>query len=220
MNVQQLVKRLRREMTANPKKAIILGLVLLVGVYFWAPLLASWMGSGNTPVAAKASDASADLVPSFTAMLTAQTAAKPKDKETEKQHSWSTLAEWLDRDDRTTAADPQVVGRNPFCAVVEKKEIKVALPKVIKTRLTPQQLAMSLEGTMIGRQRKMAVIDGRGYQLGDTIKVRNRQGSAEFELSEIESHSAVLTLGGERFVLRIPRRDENESRELAKDTRR
>ena len=219
MNLQQLVKRLRRELTANPKKAIILGLVLLVGVYFWVPLLASWMGGGSAPAAAKAPDPNADLVPSFTAMLTGQTAAKPKDSQ--KQYPWSTVAEWLDRDGRTTAADPKGLERNPFCAVVEKKEVKkVVATKVIKTRLTPKQLSMTLEGTMIGRQRKMAIIDGKSYQEGDVIKVRNRQGSVEFELHEVQARSAILMRDGEPFVLRLPRWDESESRELAGDRRR
>jgi hypothetical protein len=79
---------------------------------------------------------------------------------------------------------------------------------------------MRLEGTVIGLQRKMAVIDGKSYQEGDTVKIRNRLGSAEFVLCEVQSHSVVLTLGSERFVLRIARWDENESRELAGDARR
>jgi hypothetical protein len=167
VKLQELVKRLRRELTANPKKAAILGLVLLVGLYCWVPLLASWMGGGSTSVAAKAPDANADLLPSFTAMLTGQTAAKPK--ETEKQYPWSTVAEWLDRDVRTTAADPRDLERNPFCAPPDK-ESKVVSTKVSKTRITPKQLSMTLEGTMIGRQRKMAIIDGKSYQSLNSAK--------------------------------------------------
>ena len=44
MSLERFAKRLRREVIANPKKAAILGIMLLVAIYFWTPLVMGWMG--------------------------------------------------------------------------------------------------------------------------------------------------------------------------------
>src|ERR1700681_3555557 len=42
--------KLRREIAANPKKAGILALLLIVAIWFWAPLLGKWFGKPETDV--------------------------------------------------------------------------------------------------------------------------------------------------------------------------
>ena len=43
VNIQNLSKQLNHEITANPKKAIFLGILMAVGLYFWVPLLWGWV---------------------------------------------------------------------------------------------------------------------------------------------------------------------------------
>jgi hypothetical protein len=42
VKLDKLVKQLRRDATANPKKTALLGVMALVALYFWGPLL--WKG--------------------------------------------------------------------------------------------------------------------------------------------------------------------------------
>ena len=42
VKLHKLAKQARRDLLANPKKAAILGLMLLVALYFWGPLLWKW----------------------------------------------------------------------------------------------------------------------------------------------------------------------------------
>ncbi len=39
MNLEKLTKQLRRDVAANPKKAALLGLMVVVALYFWGPLV-------------------------------------------------------------------------------------------------------------------------------------------------------------------------------------
>ena len=57
MNLNKLARQLRREAMANPKKAAVLGLLLLVALYFWGPLVwgrVAGDGASEKPPAAEA----------------------------------------------------------------------------------------------------------------------------------------------------------------------
>ena len=43
VKLDKLAKQARRDLLANPKKAALLGLMLLVAAYFWGPLLWKWL---------------------------------------------------------------------------------------------------------------------------------------------------------------------------------
>jgi hypothetical protein len=208
VNFEKLKERLVREAKANPAKAAVLGGMFLVGIYFWAPLLASWMGGDKPAVAAKTPDPNADLIPTFIAMTTTATPDKTTAKEPAKI-AWKTLAAWLDRDPRTNGTTVTAGQRDPFREVrppePEKKAPRpeaVAAP--VRRRLSPEQLGMTLEGTLIGARQKTAVIDGRVYREGQPIERRIDERAMVFELHEVQRQYVVLTAENERYELRIP----------------
>ena len=41
----RFARRLRREIAANPKKAGVLALLLVVAIWFWTPLMAKWFAN-------------------------------------------------------------------------------------------------------------------------------------------------------------------------------
>jgi hypothetical protein len=43
MSAQRIARQLRREIKANPKRAALLGGLVAIGIYFWAPLVAGWV---------------------------------------------------------------------------------------------------------------------------------------------------------------------------------
>ena len=42
MKLDKLVKQIGRDAAANPKKAALLGVMAVLALYFWAPLLVGW----------------------------------------------------------------------------------------------------------------------------------------------------------------------------------
>ena len=48
MKLDKLLKQAKRDLVASPKKAAVLGLMLLVAAYFWGPLLWKWMAPSGT----------------------------------------------------------------------------------------------------------------------------------------------------------------------------
>ena len=54
MKLDKLARQLRRDVAASPKKAVALGLMVLVALYFWAPMVWKWIapdqGKGKSTV--------------------------------------------------------------------------------------------------------------------------------------------------------------------------
>ena len=56
VKLDKLTKQLRRDIAANPKKAAALGLMVLVALYFWGPLVWSWFAPAAARESSKASN--------------------------------------------------------------------------------------------------------------------------------------------------------------------
>ncbi|MBW3598852.1 MAG: hypothetical protein KY475_16450, partial [Planctomycetes bacterium] len=56
--MEKLLRRLRRELTRNPKQSAVLGIGLLVAAYFWAPLAAGWLPGASKPKASNVAEKS------------------------------------------------------------------------------------------------------------------------------------------------------------------
>ena len=209
MSIQTIKNRLHREAKAHPAKAAALGGLFLVGVYFWAPLVVSWTGGGKTPTPAKAPDPNANLIPN-TASMTATTALSKTSSIAVTKIAWRMLAQWLDCDPRTIATIPGTAPRrDPFQATVsarqaEQQREQQAVAAAARVLASPQQLGMTLEGTLIGSRQKTAVIDGKVYREGQRIQAGKTPRNAEFELRTIERRRVVLAAGNELYELRIP----------------
>lgn len=224
VNVQKLKDRLSREAKANPGKAALLGGMFLIGIYFWAPLLASWMGSGNAAGPAKGTDPNADLIPGFIAMTTTPVPDKTSGSQPAKI-AWKLLASWLDRDPRINGTAIEAPQRDPFRDVEpppqdqQHQAALKALAAQARPRATPQQLGLTLEGTLIGTRQKTAVINGKIYREGQPIQAGAGEHPTVFELREVRRQSVVLSAENERYELRIPSLDAVGAREIAGNNR-
>jgi hypothetical protein len=106
VNLGKLARQVKREAATNPKKAAVLGLMCLVAVWFWAPLVIDWVGPNEGSTAKTAKTVPAAAVANGVSLAAARPGKTPKDESPSPQpeHSWQKLVEWMERDPRTKPA--------------------------------------------------------------------------------------------------------------------
>lgn len=213
MNLSRISRQLRREATAHPKKAAILGLLCLVAVWKWVPLACGWINEDDPAAKAPVVVAAVNPVPQPLAGLPSvgdkdvspngQTGpgAAPN-KPDDPKHPWHQLVRWMDNDPRTLATNPGLGRRDPFLiAQAEPAEDDREKPT---PAATPEALGMVLSGTIVGPHRRVAQINGQSYRQGQTVKLAKDGQQIEFTLSAVFSRRVVLRRNGEQFELTIP----------------
>lgn len=203
MKLDKLGKKLRREATANPKKAAFLGLATLVAAYFWAPLVWGWIGKSDKDVSTAAAKTDAT-----SATVVAAPAGQSATEALPDRPPWPQIVQWMHNDPRTMTAPPLITTRDPFesptIVVTEAKAAEQPKPKLLA--ITPDIAGLVLTSTIIGPQRRVAQINGKTYVLGQTIELpKDKQAlGADFKLIEIHARRAVLEANGQRLELLIP----------------
>jgi len=213
-NLGKLAKQLRREATASPKKAAALGLLVLVALWFWGPLVWGWITPDKSDTAV-AADPVAD--PALPVMIDAAQTTGNTEKETESpRHSWQELAQWMDDDRMASATSVPIGTRDPF--VPPRAEVAVTVeedkPDEEKSDLTLEDLGLALSGTIIGPHRRVAQINGRSYTEGETVKVTIDRQPIEFVLVEVHRTYVVLRRRTTHYMLKIPTANEPGKIEL------
>jgi len=205
VSLDRYVKQLKREAKRNPQKAGALALLLVVAAWFWLPLI--WPAK-ETPPPVVATPANSTSSPTVTIESTA-TEATPT---TEVKQRWQDLDEWIDRDPSMKtisvvigAADvrsPFVVWRNPEVIKAEKERAVLKLAEAAEVVISPVELGLELTGTVIGKEKRTAIIDGQAYGKDDTVETES---GVTFKLTTIEANRVVLERKGNRFELAIRR---------------
>ncbi|MEN6404968.1 MAG: hypothetical protein ABFC77_00700, partial [Thermoguttaceae bacterium] len=163
MNLEKLVKKLRREASVNPKKAVFLGIATLVAAYFWMPLVWGWIGKGNQNAAV------AGTVPHSAMMTDVGNVAQANGTD---RPSWQQIVRAMHNDPRTMSAPTLTQARNPFEPSGSAAAEAAAVEKAKKqTAATPQSLGLVLTSTILGPQRRVARISGKTYSVGQTIEI-------------------------------------------------
>ncbi|MBN1909533.1 MAG: hypothetical protein JW818_07340 [Pirellulales bacterium] len=216
MDTVKLTRRLRREIKANPKKAAILGLLFVVAVWFWVPLVWGWFDDGSSSKGrgkAVASSKKADTPVSPAA--TSQKNDSPKEGSPKPvQRSWEELAQWMDNDLRTRPRDRLPARTEPFqdsqalMAAIEKKGKDETQtnnnPEPVAPR-TPTELGLALTSTIVGQGRGIALINGRVYHEGDPVVLDDGGHAIEFRLTAIDTQGIELTRNGKPYRVEVPR---------------
>jgi hypothetical protein len=215
VSLGKLVKRVRREAKTNPKKAAVLGLLFVVALYFWAPLVSGWLGKDKGPNAAapapgaakpafESSGGGAISTPTSPSTLAPEASAKPKELQSP-QHPWQTLVEWREKDPRTRPGGQLVLDRDPFVPP-ESKQVETKpkeLPKVLEPEVTLQGLNLMFAGTIVGPGRRVARINGTSYEQGKDIELAAKDGKRQFTftLVEVDARRIVLQRQGKKNVV-------------------
>jgi len=211
VRLDKLVKRVRREAAANPKKAAVLGILVLLGLYFWGPLVKGWFVKndpaskvpGETPLAASTASAATPGGPTGGQQVAA--------------HAWYQVVQWIEQDPRTRAAGDPAARRDPFQpvkpAVAEPEANKK--PEPPKPRLSLASLPVQLSSTVVGWGPRLAVINGKTCREGDTIEVTKDGCKTALKLAEVHARRVVLRRENESLEVALPERKRSGRLELS-----
>lgn len=201
VNLEKLARKLKKDLAANPKRGALLGLMLLVAGYFWAPLVMKWLGKSG----AKASPDKGLVI------LGDDLPIEQRDK-AKAQPRWDKILAWME-------ADPRMISRKPLAEthpfgrripasveVVEEPEEEATAPMPAAiTDVTPQSLGAALNGVLIGSKIRQATINGETYRVGELVPFASKEGSdkVEFELTQVNKNGVLLRRGRISYELTL-----------------
>ena len=200
--MQDLWTRFQRDLTLNWKKTAALGVLFLFGCCFWVPMLTR---AGIPRPAAGTPTITAPATPNAIPAATEPNNVGSTDKEI----FWSSLSKSLANDPLFQPAEMSSTTRDPFTRdesemllpvlFAEDREFKIPVKPIAIKEVALTGLV--LRSTMIGRVRRVAVINGQLYQIGRELKANGHR----FQLTSIESDRVVLTSGDQKFELTLAR---------------
>ncbi len=192
----KLGSQISRELRQNPKKAVILGAMCVVALYYWVPIIRRWSSPEDQPTTATAS-ATPPVTP----------AAKG-----DSRLPWEKIAASIDGDPNMQPVDVKL-GWNPFDRgrdlPVEEPAESPTTPEPVIT--SPEQAGLTLESTIVGSRRQTAVINGEAFSPGDWITAPTDT-PLRYHLIAVTQNSVTLECQGHRFTLSLP--DENNSQPI------
>lgn len=207
MNLQKLGKKLRKEAANSPGKAAVLGIVCLVAIYFWAPLLYRWTVR-PTDAASVASPEPSGSQPAVGAAVSVAVATPGPTTTAGPQP----IADWyttLQRIEADPDMKPAVFDRDvePFAGPPVEAKSQVAeaenVPAPVAEKVTPSSLGITLVGTLVGPERRAARIGGKTVLVGQAIEVVRGAERYQFTLTDVQRDRVVLMREGERFELNV-----------------
>ena len=166
MQQEKLASQLLSDLKTSPKKAALLALLVGVAAYFWLPLAAGLLPSGDSEPETPA------LAPILADLAGEVATAEPV--QVEPKHDWQTIIAAVQADPRTKP--PQAVrwSRDPFAEEVEVAEAEpiAAAPETDPADALPSTAVhLLLTGTLIGNRHSTAMINGVTYREGDELEV-------------------------------------------------
>ncbi len=203
----RLLRKLRREIKASPRKTAVLALLSVVGLWFWIPLVARWFGKTDSEAASAVPVAANTAQPrsiggSVTTPATAAMSPGTMVAATAGSHRpWHQLLAWIEQDARMKPTSDFGNGRDPFHPREENKT-KGAVVPVEKPDITPSDAGLALSSTIVGAGERTALIGRDVYREGDTISTP--RGEGEFRLVEIRPREVVLERSGKQYRLELP----------------
>lgn len=214
--MQDLWIRFQREVKANGQKAGLLAALFLFGCCFWIPMAMRALSPAPAHAAHRPSTAS----PAVTPNPVPAAGSSMTDADTGK--FWASLSKALAEDSMFQSADVQALDRNPFQIAEDSEPLPVLfaeepspVPAIVEAKPKSDTTPLELTGTIIGRNRRVARINGQLYPLGKRILSDGKS----FQLTKIESHRVELSAGDQTIELTLARpqlkdvlnRDESES---------
>jgi hypothetical protein len=211
VNLEKLTKQLRRDMAANPKKAAALGLMVLVALYFWGPLVWKQFATSGSKRNNK-SNMTSLILTDDPAEPSQQSKGRPGGK-----FKWEKIRQLIRQDERMISATYEVSWIDPFGkppAKVEPEPVvdapmqdtaSIAAAATLAT-IEPSALGITLGGVMVGPRSRLATINGEACREGDVIAVADKvekSASHEFRVLKITRQGVQLESSGRIFMLEL-----------------
>jgi hypothetical protein len=200
VKLDKLVKQLKRDVAASPKKAATLALMLLAALYFWAPLVWKWAAPAGSTAAASQT-AGLILTDEPPAVGEAEASGRLR-------LPWEKIRQVIHSDPHMTTAAlderwPDPFARRDVAAVAEAPASPVAGTGMAPEVAEPQAAGLVVTSIAISRRRRSATINGDTYEENDTIPAAGA--SPPFRVQRIERHAVTLERDGQTLVLELSR---------------
>ncbi len=225
VNLGKLKKKLRREMTAHPAKAAVLGILFVVALWFWMPLLWGWFSPRSDGVATVEPPPAMPQLPGFSAAAAPAEASHAIATE----YPWQQVVQWMEQDPRTQPVGSPLadrgpattfladwlpwsrherVGRDPFHPsqpeVAVAAETRDPVEQPAPAPVSPQDAGATVSAVVAGPDGGAAIINGRAYRKGEQVLFEKDGRSYAFHLAEIRPGEVVLAHDAMRYVLALP----------------
>ena len=215
MKPSELSERLLKELKRNKAKSAALGVLCLVAIYFWLPLITKYFKKNNQVQSAPQSVATKAVVH-----------VQPvKPIENTPEFVWKEFLAWMADEPRMTVLAVSPDTRNPFARSAKapvvasgessqpaEQESEIGELPLKKTIKGPSDYGMVLRGTLVGGRRSTANIDGTNYGVGAFVPIADSagasvqdQGSEGFRLLEVKPRYVTLERRGQLFRLELQR---------------
>lgn len=202
MKPAKFLKAIRRELAAHPKKAALLGLLVLAAAYFWGPIV--WRQFAGKPARqTNATLAAASFAPA------PQGVASESERSNAPLPRWDEIRKWREQDPlmRTVPFDP--AWPEPFrgdpAALAAAAANSAASAGATSPLASPAEVGLVLESVIYGPTNRAAVIGGKIYREGAKVIARPATGPAvEFELRRIDRRSVELVRHDKPYRLEFP----------------
>lgn len=207
MNLEKLSKQLRRDVAANPKKAALLGLMVVVALYFWGPLVWKFASAAGGKPRSNANLASL--------ILTDDPSDSPQQGKARSggKFRWDKVRQIIRQDPHMLPAafDPNWV--NPFGksaseiarSVAAETPVEAPAAATVAAAVDPKDLGIVLGGVMMGIRTRLATINGEACREGDVVSLKTKDKTVVVELRvlKINRRSVQLESGGRVFTLEL-----------------
>ncbi len=229
MKLDNLGERLVREVKRNKAKSAVLGVLCLVALYFWVPLVWKWSSgksSAQNPPADVAANFLAQPAVGVSTATNATTGAQKANTTKATKHSWRDIVDWIGQDHRMTSATQMPHEWSPFRPVEPLKTVNDVeehqgegsnnAPAISADKIAVDDLGLELTTTLVGQHYRVAKINGKRYRenqsivvrLGGKTEPRSEHGSTtsghEIELTLAEIHPRHVVLAFEEKTFELP----------------
>ncbi len=198
-----LLQRLQAELGREGKKTALLGLLLLVGLWFWLPPLYRRLfgtAQAKTAAATEKADWRQELKP-------AAPAAKVANKDDSEQRN---VAEWQVRRERLEnltilqPADWNEHLRDPFDSEWIDRQLAKRKPvEAVKPKPAVELSKVRVSSTVVGPGLKAAIINDQIYKLGDRFPREPTQPLPTLTIVDIQPNCVVFEHEGKRYTVRL-----------------
>jgi hypothetical protein len=207
VKLEKLVKQIGRDATANPKKAALLGVMALLALYFWAPLLAGWIA----PTKRKAAP-TGNL-----ALILTDDPVEATEKTKAAQGGnfrWEKVHQLMTSDPRMSSAEFDISWESPFAVAAALQEITEATEAkdeaiekaaALSKDISPEEAGLVASCVLIGPRRRTVMINGEVYGEQQTIVAPVKDGlvGLEFRLVSIGRKEITFEREGRTYSLEL-----------------
>ncbi|MCX7423375.1 MAG: hypothetical protein NT013_28100 [Planctomycetia bacterium] len=212
----KLHDQLLKDLKASAPKSAMLGLLLLIGLYFWVPPLVRAFGGSETTTATNAQPATA----SSAANVSTTATNSPADSRSLNERSNANTA--INKKPRDSAAMARLLKESPLfqpasleelpqkpfgvdaeqfplpVLFADEEETSASKAIVVETKPVVDKLeGLLLKSTIVGARRRAALINNRLYQEGQSVPWKKQQ----LKLSLVQRKSVTLTDGSREWQL-------------------